>query len=121
MKKVKQILTITLLIATIFSNVNMVFANNIEANKNLKLELDHRCVTLLKTKDKNELKEVNYICYKEIDNESSKIIKYPVFGVDPSSYGVGRTVVNSYEVELRNMEDLALWRMLYHRIFRKHI
>lgn len=79
MKKTKKILSIILLLIILISNFYQIFAKSISQCEKVNLIYDHDCISVLKIKGKDMLKQVAYVCYK--DPETNKI--YPAFCVEP--------------------------------------
>ena len=109
MKKTKKFLSILILFTILFSNFSNVFALSIFESKKVNLIFDHDCVSVLKIKGQNILKQVAYVCYKDPDTG----IKYPAFCVEPAKDGIGTGAGNSYDVTLTDLSNPILWRMLY--------
>lgn len=80
MKKTKKIIPILLLICILSSNFTTIFAKSISESEKVNLVFDHDCVSVLRIKGTNMLKQVAYVCYKDPDTG----IKYPAFCVEPS-------------------------------------
>lgn len=109
MKKTNKILSILLLIIILFSNFSNIFAKTISENSKINLKFDHDCVSVLKIKGKDQLKQVAYVCY--IDPDTG--ISYPAFCVEPANIGVGTGAGDNYDVTISSLNNPILWRMLY--------
>lgn len=79
MKKIKKIIPILLLICMLASNFTTILAKSISESEKVNLIFDHDCVSVLRIKGTNMLKQVAYVCYKDPDTG----IKYPAFCVEP--------------------------------------
>lgn len=80
MKKTKKIIPILLLICILSSNFTTIFAKSICESEKVNLVFDHDCVSVLRIKGTNMLKQVAYVCYRDPDTG----IKYPAFCVEPT-------------------------------------
>ena len=109
MKKIRKILSILLIIITLFTNISGVYAKSIPESEKINLKFDHLCLSVLKVKGKDMLKEVAYICYKDPDTG----ISYPAFCVQPENKGVGTGAGDSYDVKISQLNSPILWRILY--------
>jgi len=109
MKKTKKIIPILLLICMLSSNFTTIFAKSICESDKVNLYFDHDCVSVLRVKNSEMLKQVAYVCYKDPDTG----IKYPAFCVEPAKDGIGTGAGNSYDVTLSQLSNPILWRMLY--------
>lgn len=109
MKKTDKIITILLLIVLLFSNFSSIFAKTISEGDKLNLIFDHDCVSVLKIKGKDQLKQVAYVCY--IDSDTG--ISYPAFCVEPANSGIGTGAGDNYDVTISSLDNPILWRMLY--------
>ena len=110
MRKTKQILSLILLIGILMTNISpIVLAKSIGECEKVNLVFDHDCVSVLRIKETNMLKQVPYVCY--IDPDTG--IKYPAFCVEPEKPGIGTGAGNSYDVNVSELSNPILWRMLY--------
>lgn len=109
MKKTRKILSVLLIIITLFTNISGVYAKSIPESEKINLKFDHFCLSVLKVKGKDMLKEVAYVCYK--DTETG--ISYPAFCVQPENKGVGTGAGDSYDVKISQIDSPILWRILY--------
>lgn len=109
MKKTKKFLSILLLICILYSNFTNIFAKSISESEKVNLLFDHDCVSVLKIKGKDVLKQVAYVCYTDPDTGK----KYPAFCVEPAKEGIGTGAINSYDISLSELSNPILWRMLY--------
>ena len=109
MKKTRKILSILLLIITLFTSISGVDAKSIPESEKINLKFDHLCLSVLKVKGKDMLKEVAYVCYKDQDSG----ISYPAFCVQPENKGVGTGAGDSYDVKISQLNSPILWRILY--------
>lgn len=109
MKKIRKIIPILLLICILTSNISTIFAKSICESEKVNLVFDHDCVSVLRIKGTNMLKQVAYVCYKDPDTG----IKYPAFCVEPDKEGIGTGAGDSYDVTLSALSTPILWRMLY--------
>ena len=85
MNKTKKIVSIFLLITILLSNFYSIFAKTIEECDKIHLVYGHDCVSVLKIKGQDKLKQVAYVYYQDPDTG----IKYPAFCVEPSDEGIG--------------------------------
>ena len=88
MKKIRKIIPILLLIC--------ILTRSICESEKVNLVFDHDCVSVLRIKGTNMLKQVAYVCYKDPDTG----IKYPAFCVEPDKEGIGTGAGDSYDVTL---------------------
>lgn len=109
MKKIRRILSLFLLLIMLISNISPIFAKSISQSEKINLIYDHECISVLKIKGKDELKQVAYVVYRDPDTG----IKYPAFCVQPDKQGIGTGAGNSYDVTVSQLNDPVLWRMLY--------
>lgn len=109
MKKTKKLIPILLLLSILLSNFSPILAKSIYESDKVNLYFDHDCVSVLRIKGTNMLKQVAYVCYKDPDTG----IKYPAFCVEPSKEGIGTGAGDSYDVTLSQLSNPILWRMLY--------
>lgn len=79
MKKTRKFLSIFLLISILFGNLSPIFAKSISQSEKVNLVFDHDCVSTLRIKGTDMLKQVAYVCYKDPDTNKS----YPAFCVEP--------------------------------------
>ncbi len=105
----KKIISVLILIITLFSNISPVMAVTFEEGKTIKLQKDHDCISLLKIKGQDILKGVTYVMY--YNSETNE--KQPAFCVEPEKEGIGTGAGDSYDVTLSMLEDEALWRILF--------
>lgn len=112
MKKAKQILSLFLLISIFISNISPIFAKSISQSEKINLTFDHDCISVLRIKGKDMLKQVAYVCYTDPDTG----IRYPAFCVEPEKEGIGTGAGNSYDVLVAELSNPVLWRMLYKRL-----
>ena len=110
MKKTNKIIAILLLIIIVFSNLANIYAKNLESGDILNLKFDHDCISVLKIKDRDQLKQVAYVCY--VDPETGT--KYPAFCIQPGNEGIGTGAGDNYDVKLNELNSPHLWRMLYY-------
>ena len=108
MNKVKKIMSIIIILIMVL-NFSNAFAKSIEESDVINLKHDHDCISLLKIKGKNMLKGVAYVCYIDPDTE----IKYPAFCVEPENEGVGTGAGDNYDVNVSELDNPILWRILY--------
>lgn len=80
MKKTKKFLSIFLLISILFGNISPIFAKTISQSDKVNLIFDHDCISVLRIKGTDMLKQVAYVCYKDPDTNKT----YPAFCVEPS-------------------------------------
>ncbi len=86
MKKTKTILSLLLLIIILISNISpIILAKSISESEKVNLIFDHDCISTLRIKGTNMIKQVAYVCY--VDPETG--IKYPAFCVEPAKDGIG--------------------------------
>ena len=97
MKKTKKILSLLLLVIILFSNFSTIFAKSIAQSDKIHLVFGHDCVSVLKVKGKDELKQVSYVYYEDPDTG----MRYPAFCVEPGDEGIGTGAGNSYDVTVR--------------------
>ena len=97
------------MICILTSNISTIFAKSICESEKVNLVFDHDCVSVLRIKGTNMLKQVAYVCYKDPDTG----IKYPAFCVEPDKEGIGTGAGDSYDVTLSALSNPILWRMLY--------
>lgn len=109
MKETKKIVLILLLIIMLFSNFSNIFAKVIIEGNQINLKFDHDCVSVLKIKGRDQLKQVAYVCY--IDPDTG--ISYPAFCVEPANSGIGTGAGDNYDVTISSLDNPILWRMLY--------
>ena len=110
MNIIKKLVAILLLTVLLFSNFLNVFANSImEEGDTINLKFDHDCVSVLKIKGKDQLKQVAYVYY--VDSNTG--IRYPAFCVEPSNSGIGTGAGDNYDVTISSLNSPILWRMLY--------
>lgn len=109
MNRIKKIVSILLLTVFLFSNFSNIFARTIGEGDRINLKFDHDCVSVLKIKGKDQLKQVAYVCYVDSDTN----IRYPAFCVEPANRGVGTGAGDNYDVDLGSLDSPILWRMLY--------
>lgn len=110
MKKTKQILSLFLLISILISNISpIIFAKSISESEKINLVFDHDCISTLRIKGTDMIKQVAYVCYVDPDTG----IKYPAFCVEPAKQGIGTGAGNSYDVSVSQLSNPILWRMLY--------
>lgn len=110
MKKTRKIISLFLLMIILFSNFSTIFAQTIANSEKINLVYGHDCVSVLKLKGRDMLKEVAYVYYEDPDTH----IRYPAFCVQPDKAGVGTGAGNSYDVFVSQLDDPVLWRMLYY-------
>lgn len=110
MKKTKKILSLLLLVIILFSNFSTIFAKSIAQSDKIHLVFGHDCVSVLKVKGKDELKQVSYVYYEDPDTG----MRYPAFCVEPGDEGIGTGAGNSYDVTVSQLNNPILWRMLYY-------
>ena len=86
MKKTKQILSLFLLISILISNISpIIFAKSISESEKINLVFDHDCISTLRIKGTDMIKQVAYVCYVDPDTG----MKYPAFCVEPAKQGIG--------------------------------
>ena len=110
MNKTKKIVSFLLLIIILFSNFYSIFAKSIAECDNIHLVYGHDCVSVLKIKNKDQLKQVAYVYYQDPDTG----IKYPAFCVEPGDIGIGTGAGDNYDVSVSDLNNPILWRMLYY-------
>lgn len=110
MNKTKKIVSLMLLIIILFSNFSTILAKTIANSEKINLVYGHDCVSVLKLKGRDMLKEVAYVYYEDLDTH----IRYPAFCVQPDKQGIGTGAGNSYDVLVSQLDDPILWRMLYY-------
>lgn len=110
MNKTKKIISFLLLTIILFSNFSSILAQTISNSEKVNLVYGHDCVSVLKVKGKDMLKEVAYVYYEDPDTH----IRYPAFCVQPDKAGVGTGAGTSYDVFISQLDDPVLWRMLYY-------
>ncbi|MGN1326936.1 MAG: SpaA isopeptide-forming pilin-related protein, partial [Clostridia bacterium] len=107
--RIKKIISFFIVLITILTNITQVFALSFENGQVITLEKDHDCISVLKFKDKDLLKGVTYVVYR--DPETGR--EQPAFCVEPSKNGIGTGAGDSYDVTLSLLRDQKLWRVLY--------
>ena len=110
MKKINKVVTIILLIIMVFSNFTNINAKNLESGDTLNLKFDHDCISVLKIKNRDQLKQVAYVCYED----SATGTKYPAFCIQPGNEGIGTGAGDNYDVKINELNSPHLWRMLYY-------
>ena len=110
MNKTKKIVSLMLLIIILFSNFSTILAKTIANSEKINLVYGHDCVSVLKLKGRDMLKEVAYVYYEDADTH----IRYPAFCVQPDKQGIGTGAGTSYDVFVSQLDDPVLWRMLYY-------
>lgn len=106
---IKKVMSFVILSIIVLTNMLPVYAVSFEENKIIKLETDHECISVLKYKDRDVLKNIFYVFYKEPETGE----KCPAFCVEPEKNGIGTSGMNNYEVSLKVLKDERLWRILY--------
>jgi hypothetical protein len=110
MNKTKKIVSFLLLIIILFSNFSSILAKTIAESDKINLVYGHDCISVLRIKGKDSLKQVAYVYYEDPDTH----IRYPAFCVEPADVGIGTGAGNSYDVSVSQLDSPILWRMLYY-------
>lgn len=65
----KRIIAFIALLIMVLTNMMPIYAISFEKDKVIKLEANHECISVLKYKDRDVLKNVFYVCYRDPKQE----------------------------------------------------
>ena len=112
MSKKISIISLIIILLTLSIPFTKAEASNIQIGEKTNIVKDHCCDDLLQFKPETG----NYPAFKDVQKvyyTDSTGTNYPAFCIEPEKEGVGSGAGDSYEITIEELNNPAIWRILY--------